>query len=98
MSWNNGGPNPWGTPGGGSDGGDRPPSGNPWGGPNNERPGRRPGGPFGGGGGPIPDLDRLIAQAQAYIRRLLSGGGGPGGGGTGWSFRSGRGPAFLGLA
>ena len=79
MSWNNGGPNPWGTPGGGgSNGGDKPPPGGPWGGgPNDERPGpRRPGGPFGGGGGPIPDLDRMIAQVQAYIRRLLGGGSG----------------------
>ncbi|MDR3537217.1 MAG: FtsH protease activity modulator HflK [Acetobacteraceae bacterium] len=98
MSWNNGGPNPWGTPGGGgSNGGDKPPPGGPWGnGPHDERSGpRRPGGPFGGGGGPIPDLDRLIAQVQAYIRRMLPGGGGPGGGGL---FGSGRGLAFLGLA
>lgn len=107
MSWNNGGPNPWGTPGGGgSNGGDKPPPGGPWGGgPNDERPGpRRPGGPFGGGGGPIPDLDRMIAQVQAYIRRLLGGGSGgsPGGGGgffgSGGMFGSGRGLAFLGLA
>ena len=48
----------------------------------------RPGGPFGGGGGPFgggggpfgggnaPDLDRLIAQAQGYIRGLMGGGSG----------------------
>jgi modulator of FtsH protease HflK len=39
-------------------------------------------GPFGGGGGSSPDLDRLIAQAQAFIRGLI-GGGGPGGPGRG---------------
>jgi membrane protease subunit HflK len=95
MSWNNGGPNPWGTPGGGgSNDGDKPPPGGPWGGgPNSEKPGpRRPGGPFGPGGpggGPGPDLDRLIAQAQAYIRRLM-GGGGSGSGGSGGA--SGDGP------
>ncbi len=102
MSWNNGGPNPWGTPGGGgSNGGDKPPPGGPWGGgPNDERPGpRRPGGPFGGGGGPIPDLDQLIAQLQAYIRRMLPGGGGGSGGGFGGGlFGSGRSLAFLGIA
>jgi membrane protease subunit HflK len=105
MSWNNGGPNPWGTPGGGSNGGDRPPgsrpdprSENPWGGgPNNERPGgRRPGGPF--GGGPFPDVDRLIAQVQAAIRRFLGGGGGSFGGGPGGLFGSARGIALLALA
>jgi len=73
---------PWGNAGGnkgGNDGGERPESGP-----------RRPGGPFGGGGGPFgggggpfgsggpPDLDRLIAQAQAYIRGLLGGGSGRG--------------------
>jgi membrane protease subunit HflK len=67
------------------------------------------GGPFGGGGGPFgsggpfgggnaPDLDRLIAQAQAYLRGLMGGGsGGPGGrskGPTG-SFGNGRGLIFL---
>ena len=51
-------------------------------------PGGRPGGPFGGGGGPFgggpfggggpPDLDRLIAQAQAYIRGMMGGGSGGG--------------------
>ena len=51
------------------------------------------GGPFGGGGGPFgggsqPDIDRLIAQAQAYIRNLLGGGsgGGKGGGKPGGPF------------
>jgi membrane protease subunit HflK len=101
MSWNNGGPNPWGSSGGsGSNGGDKPPPGGPWGGgSDNDRPGgRRPGGPFGGGGGPfgtggpLPDLDRLIAQLQAYIRRLL-----PGGGGSGGLFGGGRGIAFIGI-
>jgi modulator of FtsH protease HflK len=102
MSWNNGGPNPWGSPGGGgSDGGNKPPPGGPWGGgSDNDRPGgRRPGGPFGGGGGgggpfgsggPLPDLDRLIAQLQAWIRRMLPGG--PGG-----AFGGGRGVMLIGL-
>jgi membrane protease subunit HflK len=85
---------PWGNPGGnkgGSDG-ERPDPDRGPGGP------RRPGGPFGGGGGPFgggggpfgsggpPDLDRLIAQAQAFIRGILGGGGGPG---------SGRGPRSI---
>jgi modulator of FtsH protease HflK len=64
-------------------------------------------GPFGsgGGGGAGPDLDKLIDQAQAYIRNLLGGGsgggrgvgprGGPGGGYGGGGllghFTSGRG-------
>ena len=90
MSWNNGGSNPWGGgggPSGGSGGngagggGSEPPPPPPGGGP------RRPGGPFGGGpfggggGGPAPDLDRLIAQIQAFIRNLIPGGFGglPGG-------------------
>jgi len=77
---------------------------------------RRPlcggGGPFGGGGGPFgggpggkgfgPDLDRLIAQAQAYIRGLLGNGSGGGFGGGQRSspashFSGGRGLALLGL-
>ena len=87
MSWNNGGSNPWGGGGGpsggsggngsGGGGGQPPPGDGP----------RRPGGPFGGGGGPFggggqpPDLDRLIAQIQAFIRGLIPGGYGglPGG-------------------
>lgn len=82
MSWNNGGPSPWGNPGGsqGGGGGNRPPPGGPWGnqgggGGGDEPPGRRPGGPFGGGGGQMPDLDGLIAQIQATIRRFMGGGG-----------------------
>ena len=178
MSWNNGGPNPWGTPGGRSgddqpssdpnrpdgerprpngdrsDGkpdatrpasgprwaggradGERPDRGrrggaagdpapdNPWGDAGrNDRTGPRradnpsrgsgagPRGPFGGrpfggggspfgGQGPIPELDRLIAQAQAYVRRMFPGGGGRSPRGpTGGFFGSGRGIAFLGLA
>ena len=56
------------------------------------RPGRAvrrtPGRP----GGPLPDLDELIARLQAYIRSLL-GGGGPRG-----RFTGGRGLALIGLA
>ena len=49
---------------------------------------RTPGRP----GGPMPDLDALIARLQAYIRSLL-GGGGPRG-----RFTGGRGLALIGLA
>ena len=100
MPWNNGGPNqgpsPWGTGGGGNDGpGQPPPGGPPPGGPNRGRP---PGGP--------PDLDQIIAQAQAFIRNLIGGGngggrgpGGPGGPGLlGGFFSSGRGLSLLALA
>jgi membrane protease subunit HflK len=74
MSWNNGGPGPWGSPGGGSGGsggggnggGQRP--GGPWG---QGGPGRGPGGR---GPGQLPDLDQLIARIQAFIRGLLPGG------------------------
>ena len=61
-------------------------------------------GPFGNGpfgnnpfGASSPDLDRLIAQAQAYIRGLLGGGGGRGGPGRGQlnRFTGGRGLALL---
>jgi len=63
------------------------------------------GGPFGGGGGPFngpfgggrpPDLDKIIAQAQAYIRGLMGGGSGgrPSGGPFG-GFGNGRGLVFL---
>jgi modulator of FtsH protease HflK len=105
-------PGPWGNPGGspgGNKGGDS--------GPNRPEPGpRRPsggggggGGPFGGGGGPFggggpPEFDRLIAQAQAFIRGLVGGGGGGGGGGPGRGgsplagFVGGRGLALLLLA
>jgi membrane protease subunit HflK len=76
--------------------------------PGGPRPGGNgPGGPFGGGGGPFgggggpfgggnaPDLDKLIAQAQAYIRGMMGGGrsgGRPGGFG---SFSNGRGLVLL---
>jgi membrane protease subunit HflK len=62
MPWNDGGPGQ----------GDGP---NPWGSPGGPRPGPRPvpprGRPFPG----PPDLDRIIAQLQAWARRLLPGGG-----------------------
>jgi membrane protease subunit HflK len=96
MSWNNNGPGPWGSPGGnqgggssgGSGGGDgdgKPPPNGPWGGgsggePGGNRGGGRRGGPF-GPNGPLPDLDRLIQQAQAFVRNLLPGGRGVGFGG-----------------
>jgi membrane protease subunit HflK len=90
------GPNPWGTPGedSRSDGpGKRPDE--PWGegrGPGQRGPGGGPGGPRGGGPiPPMPDLDRIIAHAQEYVRRLLGGRGGRG-------FGGGRGLALLGLA
>ena len=63
MPWNDGGndptPGPWGPPGG------RPPPGNrgPWG---NGGGGRGP-------GGQLPDLDQLIARAQAWLRGFLPG-------------------------
>ena len=138
MSWNNGGPGPWGNPpgssGSGSSGsgspggnGDKKPTQGPWGnkgGNDGDRsdpdrgPGRggdgkpggsrgpRPGGPFGGGGGPFgggpfgggggPDLDRIIAQAQGFIRGLMGGGsGGRSSGGPFASFGNGRGLVFL---
>src|ERR1700736_4853806 len=97
MSGNNGGPGPWGTPGGsgGGSGGRPPGGGGPWGGGGG--PGG-PGGPFGGRPGPggMPDLDQLIARLQAYIRSFLGGGGG--GGGTRGRFTGGRGLAFIALA
>jgi modulator of FtsH protease HflK len=95
---------PWGggggNKGGGGDGGGerpepgprRPGGGGPFGGG---------GGPFGGGGGPFggggpPDLDRLIAQAQAYIRSLLGGGPGRGqGSGRFGRFANNRGLVLL---
>jgi membrane protease subunit HflK len=97
MSWNNSGQNPWGNPGGNQgggsggngQGGDREPPNDPWGsggGPGGGRGGRGGGGGGGGGpfgpGGPLPDLDRLIRQAQAFIRGLLPGGRGFGLGGV----------------
>ena len=122
MPWNNGGPGPWGNPSGssGGDGGKKPTQG-PWGNkdangnggrPEPDRVPKRPGGPFGGGGGggPFggggnpPDLDKLITQAQGYLRGLLGGGsgggrGGPtGGGGLFGGFANGRGLMLLALA
>ena len=129
MSWNNGGPGPWGNPPGSSGGdGDKKPTQGPWGNPGggNKGPGgndgkeqpepergpRRPGGPFGGGGGPFgggggpfgggnaPDLDKIIAQAQSYIRGLMGGGSGRGrgGGSSVGGFPGGRGLTLLLLA
>jgi modulator of FtsH protease HflK len=99
---------PWGK--GANNGGDRPdPDRGPGRASNDGKPGgQRPGGPFGGGGGPFgggggpfgggnaPDLDKLIAQAQGYIRGLMGGGGGgrPGGSSFG-GFGNGRGLIFL---
>jgi len=106
-------PGPWGN--GGDDRGEpergpKRPGGPSDGGP--ERDQRQEGGPFGGGpfgGGPFggrpgsgPDLDKLIDQAQEFIRNVLGGGsgggggrrGGPSGGGPGGMlgrFTSGRG-------
>ena len=133
MSWNNGGPGPWGNPPGSSGGdGDKKPSKGPWGNAGGNKGGNgggdrsdpdrgragdgkpggggprggRPGGPFGGGGGPFgggpfgggggPDLDRIIAQVQGYIRGLVGGGsGGRSSGGPFSSFGNGRGLVFL---
>ncbi len=88
RSWasGSGGPNPWGSPGGSGGGGGGSNSGG--------NGGRRPGGPWGGGGGgrgpggfpgggQMPDLDEIIARVQAFVRRLLPGGGGGLGGGRG---------------
>jgi membrane protease subunit HflK len=120
MPWNNGGPGPWGNPPGSGGDDDKKPTQGPWGNkggknggeerPEPERGPRRPGGPFGGGGGPFgngpfggggapPDLDRLIAQAQNYIRGLLGGGfGGGKGGGSFGGFAGSRGLILLLLA
>ncbi len=78
MSWNSGpgpgGSNPWGSPGGsgggsGGGGGNGKRRGNPWGGgPGGGRPGGFP------GPGQFPDLDQIIANIQAFIRRMLPGG------------------------
>ena len=97
---NGGGERPDPDRGPGRPGGDGKPGGPQSGGP-------RPGGPFGGGGGPFgngpfgggnaPDLDRLIAQVQGYIRGLMGGAGGggrPSGGGLG-GFANRRGLIFL---
>ncbi len=116
MPWNNGGPgsgpaNPWGSPGGSpkdsGKGGQKPDDQRP----GNQKPGGPSGGPWGPGGGrgpggpgQVPDLDEVIARAQAFIRGLMSGGGsGRGGGAGGWSggplgfFTGGRGLALLGI-
>ena len=80
--------------------------------PEPDRIPKRPGGPFGpfggggggGGGGNPPDLDKLVAQAQGYLRGLLGGGSGSGrGGSTGdgglfGGFVNGRGLVLLALA
>jgi modulator of FtsH protease HflK len=91
MSWNNSGQGPWGNPGGnqggggqggGGDGDGKPPNG-PWGGGGGDggnRGGGRRGGPF-GPNGPLPDIDALIRQAQAWVRGFLPGGRGMGFGG-----------------
>jgi membrane protease subunit HflK len=93
---------PWGNKGANDGGSERPSGDGKPGGP-------RPGGPFGGGGGGgpfgggnMPELDKLIAQAQTYIRNLLGGGGGGGGGGRSagsggglGGFANGRGLMFL---
>ncbi len=87
---------PWGNKGskGGAERGPRSSGGPGRGGPFGNGPfGNNP---FGGGGS--PDLDRLIAQAQAYIRGLMGGGGGRGPGpGRGQfnRFTGGRGLALL---
>jgi modulator of FtsH protease HflK len=95
--------------GGGRSAGDGKSSGPSSGGSGGPPPGgRRPGGPFGSGGGPFgggggpfgggnpPDLDRLIAQAQGYIRGLMGGGsGGRRSGGPFGGFGQGRGLIFL---
>ena len=67
--------------GGGGPGGGGPGGGGQGGGGNGGGP--RPGGPWGQGPGPrgpgpgqqMPDLDQIIAQAQAFMRRFLPGGG-----------------------
>jgi membrane protease subunit HflK len=100
---------PWGNKGP-NNGGDRPDPDRGPGRPSGDgKPGgQRPGGPFGGGGGPFgggggpfgggnaPDLDKLIAQAQGYIRGMMGGGGGrPGGGGGFGGFANSRGLMLL---
>src|SRR5208283_2989571 len=100
---------PWGN--GNKGGGDRaePDRGPSDGGSGrDQRPGGGPfgGGPFGsgpfgggGGGGGGPDLDKLIAQAQDFIRGLLGGGRGRGsGGGLFGRLAGGRGLSLILLA
>ena len=73
MPWNSGDndptPGPWGAPGDGSKRprGDGNKDRNPWG-----NPGPRPTGP----GNSMPDLDQLIARANAAFRGIMIGGGG----------------------
>jgi membrane protease subunit HflK len=89
---------PWGDPAKGKDDrgptdsgrDDRPGGGGPFGG------GPFGSGPFGQGGGNAPDLDKLISQAQDFIRNLMGGGQGGGrgrspGGGRFSQFSRGRG-------
>ena len=114
MPWNNGGPGPWGNPPGGNDDkkptqgpwGNKAPNGDETGRPDLDRGAPRPERPTGGGGGggPFgggnpPDLDKLIAQAQNYIRGLMGGGGGGGRSGGnpfgGLGFGNGRSLIFL---
>jgi modulator of FtsH protease HflK len=78
------------------------PDPDPWGDGARDGSGRQPGGRGtggGNGGGPggpsLPDLDRIIAQAQDFVRRLLGWGSGSGGSGKGNGHR--RGLALLGL-
>ncbi len=81
-----GGSGQGGGQGGGGDG-DGPPPHGPWGGGGGDSGGGggRRGGPFGGGpfgpNGPVPDIEGLIRQAQAFVRNLLPGGRGVGAGG-----------------
>jgi membrane protease subunit HflK len=103
---------PWGKGSGNGNGGERPEPGPSRPSGDGKPGGPRPGGPFGGGGGPFggggggggpfggggaPDLDRLIAQAQGYIRGLMGGGSGgrPGGGSSLGGFANSRGLILL---
>jgi modulator of FtsH protease HflK len=89
------GQGPWGAPPGGSGGnGGRPPpgGGGPWSGGPGGGPGR-PGGPR-----PIPDLDQLIAQLQAFVRRVIGGTSGGGRGGPRFRVTGGRPILLIGLA
>ncbi len=96
MPWNSGGPggpSPWGSPGGAPGDGQRP--GNRTGGPGPNSPwgDRGPGSGRGPGGTP-PDIDELIARAQAFIRALVPPGfGRRRDGGGGWG--AGRGLVLL---
>jgi membrane protease subunit HflK len=70
------------------------PTPGPWGSPGNRPPGNR--GPWGGGpGGQVPDLEQLLARAQAWLRGFIPGGGRPGGGRPGLPRSSGRGLILL---